>query len=1399
MKKMILSQHAMPLKRPASLPRCSRKGALVGCVLAVMCAISPASRAQVANTEDPAVTLRELRTQLTGKGASDPDLQLRYAAALQQTGQGAESGIVLNGLRGRSLTPAQQAQFADLAFTQGVWDAAALQERGQLAAAYDKLAPLLAQRPKDINALGLQGRLYAMAGDGARAMEIARDLIASNPKSAQAQLDAALIAAHARDTRFADSALQSALNLAPNDASVARTASQTYRLIGKPDKAAELAQRATVLQAEAPARAAAEKAAAEKAAAEKAAAEKAAAEKAAAEKAAAEKAAAEKAAAEKTAAEKAAAEKAAAEKAAAEKAAAEKAAAEKTAAEKAAAEKAAAEKAAAEKAATEKAAAEKAAAEKAAAERAAAEKAAAEKVAAEKAAAEKAAAEKAAAEKAAAEKAAADKAAAEKVAAEKAAAEKAAAEKAAAEKAAAEKAAAEKAAAEKAAAERTAAEKAAAEKAAAEKVAADRAAASEKAAAAKAAAESAAAERAAAKQAAAEKIAADRAAAAEKAAAEKAAAEKAAAEKVAADRVAAAEKAAAAKAAAETAAAERAAARKAAAEKTAADKAAAAEKAAAEKAAAEKAAADRAAAKVAADRAAAAKAAAEKAAAESAAAERAAAAAKAAAEKAVAERAAAEKTAAEKAAAERAAAEQAAAEKAAADKAAAERAAAEKAAAYNAAAEKAAAERSAAERAAAEKATAERSAGERAAAEKATAERSAAERAAAEKAAADKAAVERAVNEKSTAERAAAEKAAAEKAASDRAATDKAATEKAATEKAAADKAAAQKPLPQLSDRPMDPNVQSPGDMFFGTTKGLIPRQQMSDELIPPPGPSNNPTPPASTPGGSKGASVPRQIPAPPPKAGARAPPVDPNQDVAASADASNSISSPLALVLPAPEPIPEPTDANPPSGKSAGGATYSVQLAGSGAPASNEARSLASPASATAAEVVVAPPSSGPLATTPPIAPFSIPRPGTPGLSSIPDQMKALIERQHAREAYELGLEHPELMGDPLFDYVFGVAAVDSGRVSLGVLALERVLLTNPADDLARLELARAYFALGEFQRAREEFDEVKRHRPPAGVVKTVDQFLEGIKRKEGEYKVLWGAYGEFGLGYNSNVNAATAVDSIILPFIGPVQLAASSRPLPSPFGVGAVGGSVSVPIDYDTHAFLNVNASTQKYSQADGYNLGGAVVTGGLRYNDGPNEYKVLAFGSLAQLSVVPVPNTAGGGLEYSRRLNETESLLAGVSAIRLGYPSDFVAYNSNLSTALLGYRQVFPLVKWQPVVDLTATFAKQTNISDRPDLGRTLVGGNVQVSFMPNAQTGISLGAGYAQSNYGSEDLLYQANRSDGLISANAVLQYSLTKELSARAEFTYFNNLSNLGLYSYNQWTGALKLRYSYASE
>lgn len=418
---------------------------------------------------------------------------------------------------------------------------------------------------------------------------------------------------------------------------------------------------------------------------------------------------------------------------------------------------------------------------------------------------------------------------------------------------------------------------------------------------------------------------------------------------------------------------------------------------------------------------------------------------------------------------------------------------------------------------------------------------------------------------------------------------------------------------------------------------------------------------------------------------------------------------------------------------------------------------------------------------------------------AAIPDEMKALLEKQRPKEAYELGLKHPEMLGEPLFDYMFGVAAVDSGRVSLGVLALERVLLDNPGDDLARLELARAYFSLGEYQRSREEFNVVKRNQPPAGVVNTLNLYLDEIKRKEGLYKIQYRAFGELGSGYNSNVNVATSVDSIYLPAVGSLSLAASMRPKPSPFGFGALGAGLTVPLDTSLWGFLDFNASGQRYSQVDGYNLAGANLVAGLKFVDGKNEYKISAFGSLAKIDQTPVPNAAGGAIEYVRQLAETQSLLAVLSSVKLTYPTDYAAYNSTLNIATLGYRKGFPAAKWQPVVDVTANLGQQNNTSDRSDLGRAIRGVNVQVSFLPATEFGVSMGLGYTQSNYGGSDFLFDSTRADSLFSANTALQFKLTKQLTARAELTYYGNQSNLALYGYNQWTGALKLRYSYDSQ
>ena len=417
---------------------------------------------------------------------------------------------------------------------------------------------------------------------------------------------------------------------------------------------------------------------------------------------------------------------------------------------------------------------------------------------------------------------------------------------------------------------------------------------------------------------------------------------------------------------------------------------------------------------------------------------------------------------------------------------------------------------------------------------------------------------------------------------------------------------------------------------------------------------------------------------------------------------------------------------------------------------------------------------------------------------ADIPDEMKVLIEQGKAKQAYELGLKHPELMGEPLFDYAFGVAAVDSGRASLGVLSLERVLLQNPSDDLVRLELGRAYYQLEEYGRAKDEFLEVKSHKPPAAVVSTINLYLAEIERKEKALRTNGSLFAEIGAGYNNNVNTAAAINNIILPFFGPVELSSTSKPQASPFSYISAGGNLNVPIRPGITSFSSVSASSQRYSQVDGYDLNVGNLLTGLKMTDDLNTVKVVGFASPAKIDQVPVPNAYGGGAQYERLLVPNHMVTVAAGSTALNYGSQYSVYNATLNTGALGYRWAMPNVTWAPVVVFGASYSQQNNTQNRNDLSRSITGGTVAAYFLPSDKWGLQVGGGYASSNYGAPDLLFGQNRSDGLISAQSTLEYKMTKTLSTRAEFTYYKNNSNISLYSFSQYTGALKLRYEWNS-
>ena len=79
---------------------------------------------------------------------------------------------------------------------------------------------------------------------------------------------------------------------------------------------------------------------------------------------------------------------------------------------------------------------------------------------------------------------------------------------------------------------------------------------------------------------------------------------------------------------------------------------------------------------------------------------------------------------------------------------------------------------------------------------------------------------------------------------------------------------------------------------------------------------------------------------------------------------------------------------------------------------------------------------------------------------STVLDEARRLIADGQAADAERLLAMHElEMAGQPLFDYLFGVAALDSGHPAAAVPAFERVLAGEPDSASARLEFGRALF----------------------------------------------------------------------------------------------------------------------------------------------------------------------------------------------------------------------------------------------------------------------------------------------------------------------------------------------------
>jgi tetratricopeptide (TPR) repeat protein len=408
--------------------------------------------------------------------------------------------------------------------------------------------------------------------------------------------------------------------------------------------------------------------------------------------------------------------------------------------------------------------------------------------------------------------------------------------------------------------------------------------------------------------------------------------------------------------------------------------------------------------------------------------------------------------------------------------------------------------------------------------------------------------------------------------------------------------------------------------------------------------------------------------------------------------------------------------------------------------------------------------------------------------------QAKMLVGDGKTTQAYAL-LEplEDQRAGDPEFDYLLGVSALESGQAGRAVFALERVLAVNPKHSLARAEIARAYYILGERQTAKQEFQNILQENPPEQVSQAINQYLSAIDRTMTD-RTRFSAFIEYTFGHDSNVNNATSNQQVAIPIFGgvPFTLDPLSTKQSDYFSNIAGGISFRHPLAPNVSLFggltgnQRINNDTEKYdTQNIDANLGVSIkrnhdiFTLALQNNDFEldSEGYRRAYGIMGQ---------------WQHTLDNSNQISAFLQATRLNYKTQSVR-DADRYVAGIGYGHAFT-GDYLPVLFVSGyTGTEDERASDKPWLGHWLTGARVGGQMTFNPKTVVFGSAAYEYRNYGGKEPFWLVSRDDKQLDLTAGLRYTPSSFWTISPQIGYTHNNSNVIINDYNRFTFSVTMR------
>jgi outer membrane protein len=417
--------------------------------------------------------------------------------------------------------------------------------------------------------------------------------------------------------------------------------------------------------------------------------------------------------------------------------------------------------------------------------------------------------------------------------------------------------------------------------------------------------------------------------------------------------------------------------------------------------------------------------------------------------------------------------------------------------------------------------------------------------------------------------------------------------------------------------------------------------------------------------------------------------------------------------------------------------------------------------------------------------------------------QAKKALDNGNPQAAYSLLVPlQSDRAGDPEYDFLLGSAALQLGRNTEAVFALERVLAVNPEAAPARALIARAYFNLKENETAKREFENLKKQEIPAEVALTIDRFLDAIERVQEAQRVTIRGYIEIGGGYDSNVNSATAANTVAVPAFGGTifTLAASSQEQADGFLSFGGGVGIRAPITKRLSAFGGVSYQNKSNIDEDDFSTYSYDLNVGVSYKLDRDTFTLAAqvghfYVDNPQVYRHAYREAGGATAQWQHDFNARNQLSAFAQYTNLRYPDQHVR-DAERYVGGLGFAHAFGR-RGGFITYLGGYGGSEQEKDERfPQFGHDLYGLRVGAQQFLSEKFTVFMNASAEKREYGGPDPFFSVDREDKQYNAAVGLNFTPIKNMRVTPQATWTENQSNIAINEFDRWVGSVNLRYDF---